>query len=1091
MPVAPAEDGGVEDSSDSGSQERSADSRPGEIGATVHTSSIPLGRRSRSDGTPKEKRRGRTSLKPWDNYPPYWFPFPRWLWSLIGRDDQHDRMGMPMPIDPDDSPSGSGTVAPLSPSPVGGVYLGGAGALLDGLGQVTGIAADPETGRLILLTESVGSIPLPPLRIDDVVTVFRSVYVHGEGPSVTINPRPGDPQGPWMDVVHGAATADTYVGWVLFEADRIMKAYSLGEDNISRTPVSSAVVGYDEVLRTIYFGEDFADGKKAGGNWERFWIVPAEVNRFHSSSKDLTLFDVPLKVKTQKMVLKDGKLEDDPRGKSSKGALAFAEWFTRTYEGIARERYLLPPPESGIKAPVPVYSELRRIALMSAIAEQLRDLGIPLPLWMKDYDVKRIPIPYSTSAMTVSKTDSMGDRTITASIYGGVNLSPPDQSVKQFDRSSDLKQLPPTQREVCTRQVAAAENLAPAVISGVRANPMLVPNSVQCGTRQVQAVALPGSGSKALAPCRLEEVDLDVPFPGGGHVALVRHFNSFFKPTGPWGKGWTADWPHLDQVKLPLERTDKEARFKLVYELNTPLGRIHARFSEARYVPELNAKLVVPDEKCEVLALAGANDPLVKQGKTEIVFKDGRTWFFDADGNFAGEQAKPFTNVYLRDSAGRVLQEIGYEGDRARVAVHMQYDALGRLECAQSENDREQVTYQYGGDGMLESMTSAEGRTSYTYERGLVKTISWSSRIDGERFEPSVLQQEFEYAPNGQLLAERAPDGSRTSYAVEMLNGQYRMAIAPEDGSIGTVALYDERLRPLEVTEPDSTRTKWAYEADGRVGSETTFPNGEVFKTSLSAGGRHRLTERSDNILVKEDLDEAGRLANVSLNQRPVLQQEWRSDGLLKSMSCETHKVIPQYDEYGRVQCALRAKPAEDDRFSVWQETQFDESGRVKAVKDNTGEDVEVRYDASGDVAALVTKRDGKDFGFSIKRNSAGQIDLVDSSWGQEERHYDSRGDLEEVVVRKGPATANTEYSGGRIVRMTQFDGSRVQFEYHTDGEEEGRLKSVNTPAVTLDYHYSPDGTLAGVDLGEACRSTYEHDARGNLVQLALEPRED
>ena len=67
------------------------------------------------DITPKQKRRRQTSLKPWDNYPPYWFPFPKWLWNLIGRDDQHGpgRMGMPMPLDPDDRPSGGGTVAPF------------------------------------------------------------------------------------------------------------------------------------------------------------------------------------------------------------------------------------------------------------------------------------------------------------------------------------------------------------------------------------------------------------------------------------------------------------------------------------------------------------------------------------------------------------------------------------------------------------------------------------------------------------------------------------------------------------------------------------------------------------------------------------------------------------------------------------------------------------------------------------------------------------------------------------------------------------------------------------------------------------------
>jgi len=188
---------------------------------------------------------------------------------------------------------------PLSPSPVGGVYLGGAGKSLEGIGQLVGVAKDPTTGNLVLLADHGREIKLPPLRIDDMVTVFRAVYECGKPPSVTINPREDNPHGPIMDVVHGEGTTDTYVGRVLFEADRMMKCYNLGKDNVSKAEVSSAVPGYSGVLDSIFFGGDFADGSKAGGNWERFWIVPSGVNRFRSSSKQLTLFDVPLKVKTQ------------------------------------------------------------------------------------------------------------------------------------------------------------------------------------------------------------------------------------------------------------------------------------------------------------------------------------------------------------------------------------------------------------------------------------------------------------------------------------------------------------------------------------------------------------------------------------------------------------------------------------------------------------------------------------------------------------------------------------------------------------------------------------------------------------------------
>lgn len=83
----------------------------------------------------------------------------------------------------------------IEPSNVGGVYLGGANKALEGIGQLDGIALD-SNNNLVLLGQSGQEIGLPPLRLDDLVTVFRSVYLYGEGPSVTIDPNSKDPENP-------------------------------------------------------------------------------------------------------------------------------------------------------------------------------------------------------------------------------------------------------------------------------------------------------------------------------------------------------------------------------------------------------------------------------------------------------------------------------------------------------------------------------------------------------------------------------------------------------------------------------------------------------------------------------------------------------------------------------------------------------------------------------------------------------------------------------------------------------------------------------------------------------------------------------
>ena len=60
------------------------------------------------------------------------------------------------------------------------------------------------------------------------------------------------------------------------------------------------------------------------------------------------------------------------------------------------------------------YAELRRLALIAAIAERLRDQGVPLPAWMQDYPVKRLALPPTTPALMVegsqTETQAAGGR---------------------------------------------------------------------------------------------------------------------------------------------------------------------------------------------------------------------------------------------------------------------------------------------------------------------------------------------------------------------------------------------------------------------------------------------------------------------------------------------------------------------------------------------------------------------------------------------------------------------------------------------------------------------------------------------------------
>lgn len=979
------------------------------------------------------------------------------------------------------------------PSPVGGVYLGGSGRSLEGLGQLRGISVDAKTGSLILLADQ-GDINLPPLRMDDVVTIFRSVYLFGEAPSVTINPRPNDPTGPVMDVVHGTATPDTYVGWVLFEADRMMKGYNLGRDNITKTDIVTKAPNYADVLNTLYFGDKLADGN-GQERWERFWIVPAQTSRFQAATNSLTLLDVPLKVRTQKMVLKGGILEDELDGASSPGAVAFVDWFTSHLAQIEAECLLQPPPETGIAAPVPVYTELRRIALITAIAESLRDQKVPMPAFMRDYAVKKISMPTTTPSLTLAKSKKTDNEELRASIYGGVDLAPADEVKKTLRSPEDLKSLLPEEQKVAAKQLHEASELATATGKLAAKQPFLVPFAVATKDKTYEALKLPGADSKALAPCRMQEFDLVAPSEGGVCAALVRRSNSFFDPSGEWGRGWTMDLPVLAMVKVPVTRTEKETEFTRVFDLSTPLNSIHARFSCTAAVAKFHADLPVPDEPCAVLALADAQDAMVAQAEHEVLLRDGRSWFFDAQGRFVAERSAPVTTLYARDEAGRLCRIVGYYGEELRATIDLKYDETGRLQSAQAQNlegtrnhrDPTSIAYEYSSDGSLKTVTSSFGRVIYGYKNRLVQTVSWSAKTaSGAWGEPQILQQN-DYAPNGQLIAQTMGN-RKAALDVQAEADGWRMTITPNDNAADARELhYDAQLRPLRLVQPDNSTTQWEYLAD-RTRTITTSPDGTYVCSTLSADGRQRVIENADRAQMLQKFDEDGMLTQVDLDGQKIFSLQWHPSGQLSSLDFDTHSVVLAYDDAGRVAKIQQVCWSDNKKGHVLAEETLNGDGRVSEIKDDSGADIHVAVDPGGNLTGLSCKWDGNDWQINVTNTSDGRITRVQSPWGSGTFTYAVDRSLSQVKLEKEQAIATVEYEQGRIKTITQFDQGKIRFDYYSGGELQGRLKTLQTSAIKVGYAYRPDGRLQSVDCGQSARVSYNYDGPGNVQRVEWTP---
>lgn len=980
------------------------------------------------------------------------------------------------------------------PSPVGGVFLGGAGDAVGDLGQLQGVRLDANN-NLVLIAHDGDAIAMPPMRVDDVVTVFRSVYLHGEGPSVTIDPSPADPERADMIIRHGKATEDTYVGWVLYEADRLMKAYTLGRDNRTHLDVASQVPGYAAVMDTVFFGAGDGRRRSKDGGWERFWIVPAAASRVEGPRRELSLFDVPLKVKTQKMKWNRDRLEDDTRGTSSPGATAFTEWFAANYDGIALEQYLVPPVGSGITETVPVFAELRRIALCTAIAEKLRDQGVPLPFWMRDHEVGRVSFERVTPVMEVTRTRSGTGVSHVARAVGGVNLSPESSAVRTYATPADAAAAPAPARAAVEHMVTIAGCLEDAVASAVptAAEPMAA-FSLEAAGRRYRAVSMPGAGTLALNPCRLDEPDVVVPLLGGGSLRLVRRFNSFFDPRGPWGRGWALDLPVLQEIPVPTGREGNTTTYAAAFELTTPLNSVHARFRDVRPVPELgNAKLYVPDQVGPFLGMGSDHPRFLKSIPTRVLLhKDGGEWHFTDSGDLAATRDGRQVTVYERDAAGRLARIVALTDQRLVADIELGYDAQGRLAKAvgRSFEHRQsrpvEVSYSYADGGRLAEVATAEGSVLYGYHGSLVASVSWRAPSPEAA---SVALRSFEYNARGQMTSEQR-GSARWDHDLATDGLGVRTRVTHADGESAEYSVgYDRQMRLLEVVAPDGSQVTWDYTPSGDVEKTETTPGHPVIATTETCGGRRRTVRAEGAPEMSADFDAAGRLLALAEEGRTVIAQKWRHNGQLYGWEAGSRGATFNYGGDDVLSSILVHPRNAETRMSEWEELVLDPQGRPVEIKDCRGLKVNAQYDTSGALVSLVRKTDKGNEGYAIKRDHEGRPLSVNSSRGATSFAYEEQGGLASVESRIDGQHAFVRLAGGQVECVGGFAGGETRFTYLETGPGTGMSGDViQANGLALSHGYDGDGKLASIAVGDCRQVRFGRDGQGRITEYAVEP---
>jgi RHS repeat-associated protein len=901
----------------------------------------------------------------------------------------------------------------LSPSNVGGVYMRGAGEALEGLGELVGMGLD-EKGRLILLSKEKGAINLPPLRMDDVVTVFRQIYQEGDAPFVSIDPIPSDPQGPRMSIRHSPGTDQTYVGWVLFETDRIMKSYSMGRDNITKKRVESQVEHYQDVLDAGFFSS------QQNRSWERFWIVPAAVNGSQTRTKNLTLFQVPLKVMTQRMVMQNGKLKPAPNAMPSKGAAIFAKWFSQNYDNISAEALSPPPMGSGIDSPVAVFTELRRIALISAIAETLRNQGVAMPAWMWNYQVNPCSITRTTPAINTKR--SKGNQILFT--YGGVNLSPEDRNVHIKRGNRQAEEL--------------ARNLFPLM----KDKPSLQPVILETGGQTYKAAALPGNHTRVTHACKLHEQDLNVPVQGNFSISLGRKFNSYFAPSGIFGKTWTMNLPILKEAKVPIRRVGDNTRYKIQFEIITPLN------TYSQWRP----------------AIYRGSDARIGFQTRMVILSQGQHWHFNSTGLLVGIENGSQTVIYRRNKSGLITRIEGWNGQQQGAHIRLNYDSSGLLISASGSNNIT-VSYTYianeNREKILQKVSTSHKEIRYKYNNDLVTHI----------FSSGQPARQYEYNLQGKVQRERI-NGTWIDYS----------------GETNDKIQYDKAGRPLFREFENNTQVRWRYLDNHSVTVEITDSTGRRYVVNQSANGKQRTLQLPEGDVYRFEYDVKGQLTALFRENRLLFRQQWHSDGKLARAMSDTFNIQPQYRKDGYMARLLITPPTATGKkqsLGRWLDLKYNEFNQIKRVKDDSGTDISLKYDKPHLLNAILSNQGS----VKIKRDPHDRIMSVQTSWDlRQDNHYTPGGNLEKVVYTQEDNQSIIEFEQNLVTKVRQFDGGEFQYSYYHHSPQ-NKLKAIQLPnGLILTYKYDANGRPTTVTCGNRYRLEYEYDKKGRLKGIQKIP---
>ena len=839
----------------------------------------------------------------------------------------------------------------------GGVLLNRAAGFVGDLKSITGATVDPTTGQVILLGSDQGGTAVPDLRLDDFIAAVRSVFGSAENAGVTIDPQ-GDPSLPQLVHLFGGLD-NTDMGYVVFEADRVMKSLAAREDNITGNAISSSVSGYYSMLDRK-FDRSRAAGGSGADNWNsRFWFVPTDVKLVQSDDGQSFVFDkAAVQLMTEDLLVGNGEVDPD--------AQAFADWFNANYEAIAAESYAYP------SLPGYEYSfqRLEQVARAIAFARFLYDNGIEIDFsWMDHFQPQVVVTPDTTPTVQNSRTETWNSGntqyTLTITITGGVTMETPNTYV---DGTTGLQ----------------------GVVLGSRPDELVQQFTATVDGQELDAVALSLDTGFVDGLDYRADTDLSYQTPGDLPFGLTRYNNSAEPVPGPFSYGWEfvpldidfsrpefysssrapqawQDLNGLHEGELRIE--DRAAGRVLTFVSSFATGRIGGDFAYGG----LNAA-GVPD-----FIAGGTEEPdgstLVQDPTTldyTLTRPDGSTAVFDPQGRLIEWIDYLDRAITYGYTDGRVTSI----SDSAAQTITLTYDASGHVTKADGLAG-ESVTYVYTSDGLgnlAEADRVKEGiHSKYTYSYNATASADDDHLIFEVTTPDQVLQSKAWKDIFGRTDVEEDARGNRAERAFDPL-ARTTTTTDTIDGSTQVVQT-DSLGRPRVIKDELERTTQLHYNVERVFGGQypggwtyVEFTNGNSRQPSLIRlpdPGRPWLFAEYDaagNLIKLEDIARGGDANDDGIDDNPQLFEYDAANNLVRHTDARgivttyTYQVLDAGTPDERItnRQTSMTRGVGTPREATWQWEYFGDTGYLQRQIDSAGVVTEYTYDAKGNVETVV-----------------------------------------------------------------------------------------------------------------------------------------